>query len=298
MALAVSDIIKRLIALSKFTTADVVEDCLREAGDAVHGAIDEIRSTAPGLFSRQIGATLTAPATVTATIAAATRDQVSLSATPPGAGCTVRIGGEPDMTLWDVSGSNAKLVPGYAADISGASAAVSAIVYHDAYKVADGGSTVAEMGTLVKVNGEELIRVGSREHAEEEYGRESDDHRSVTTGTDRPRCWWLERRGTDTFVVVYPLPGRRMALEVDAVRGIAEVAQASLTTSNEHFNLAEHYRRQLWLPLAKLRFSASPFFANEKMLPEVERQGSEAKRLLEDLKPKKRPMRPWNDKRR
>lgn len=303
MGLTVANNAERLLAYSAAQPGDTMPvGMLTALVDSIMGALGELREAAPGMFTFPKGGVLAAPATLSVSVSFADPTALTLGSpgVVPGDLCTVRLaGGSVDSTIRDVTSNTGTISPGYEAVTSG-TVTVTADVWHDAWQVADGGASVSDVGTVVRVGGVVLDPVQGRWQAESRMGQANacSGRRVVTNANGKPCVWWLERYKEKTFVVVYPMPGARMPIEAQVVRGFTDLTTANVLTSTETYDLPEDVAREVWRPLAAQRFCATPFFTLTSAKDEVARQAAKAMEWIELRKPKKPRLPDWLESRR
>ncbi len=289
MGLQVTDIVARCLAYLSKTTADTLPTGATVwLVDAIQGALGEMRDAAPGLFRKKTGGILLAKATQSVTLTQGAG--ITLTTTVGNLNTARFPGGMSDYTIQAVSGTSASIVPAW----EGAGVAVTATIWNDAWEASDGAAFSDCEITAVRVNGQPVEKVASREAAESRWGVAANWGMNVPSaraecGTgDLPRYWWVERYAKKTYVCLYPMPTARANIEAELVLGWSDIAAADVVASTATFDLPDDVAREIWRPLAILRWSAAPLFANESAKVEIERQAVLARARLAAMAPKKR----------
>ena len=304
MGLAVKNIAERLLDLTALTTSDTLPTGLARAiEDAIKGSIGEMRQANPGYFQSRKGGVLQPPTTTTAAMTTSARTTATLGVAPQNILCTARIAEmDCDVTITAINNLTATISPGWS---GAANATVTATLWHDAFLVSD-GSDNANVGVVCTTTGRDLERVSSRAQAQARMALDMNGRRRECAPGDTPRFFWIERSNATLYACVYPMPTARTPIEVMVEAGIAAEYEdaADVFTDDDTYHLSDAIAREILLPLAKLRFSASPFFRCAEAMDEIKRQGSLALDNMAKQKPKQRrlpdwlegqmPRRPWN----
>jgi hypothetical protein len=282
------------------------DDPLPEVLLALRGALEEMGALGPlWQFRARRGARLHAPADVTVTVSEG-QDTITLGAGFAWArGCSVKLPGEPwnEILDYDAGSGVATLLQSFGASASG----VTARIYADCVALPDdvlkvlGPVSIADSHTLTAIsNLAQWQSVTYHLWRDDDYGRSGVPVAAVRRTDDpgAPRFYFVDTH----FQQGYAAAEKRLRLAPMPEQGLvlhyrARVAPGSFSIADiydaEHpdtdpgtvIPLDDATARALFLPIARQRFTACPFFRNDNALPEIKRQYAAAYEIAKKMKP-------------
>lgn len=304
---AATDLLSYLSPEQRSIPADAqADDPLPEVLSALRGALEEMGTLGPlWQFRARRGARIHAPADVTVSVTAG-QSSVTLGAGFTWAkGCSIKLPAEPWNEIVDYNAQSG--VATLLQSIGASASNVTARLYADCIALPDevlkvlGPVTIADSHTLTAIsNLAQWQSVTYHLWRDDDYGRQgvpvASSRRTEDSGA--PRFYFVDTHfqqgypAAEKRLRLAPMPAQEMVLHYRARIAPGAFSIADIYDANHPANdpgvlipLEDATAHALFLPIARQRFTASPFFRNDTVVPEIRRQYAAAYEIAKKMKP-------------